>query len=247
MRRAAARLLLVRTTVRRRQRQEIALVGVQQQNYSGQSPNTEHDTTTTSSSVIKESDLLDDNTSTTGTKLKENLLLLPTSNTNRIQTQDPVSLAQKGWTVSVHWKSTNHGTGVFAAQTIKAGTCLRRGVLGQNLVEFKSLQDLETVCEKDPERIAYVKDYVWGFDMGNHWFYGMWIPGNGLNHSSETANTIYSKSSEGIDLYALTDIHVGDELLDDYRRHGRAPDWLLAFAAKYQVNLNFADCNDFVK
>ena len=51
----------------------------------------------------------------------------------------------------------------------------------------------------------------------------------------------------GINLVALTDIQYGEELFDDYRRHGLAPRWLLQFAKDYNLpSLNFANCNDFV-
>lgn len=132
--------------------------------------------------------------------------------------------------------------------------------------------------DENPENVIiarreYVKDYLWGFSRfadeggypldaeadvadasGGRRFYGMWIPGNGLNHSPEP-NTVYRLSpagegnndAGGIDLVALTDIAVDDELFDDYRRHGKAPHWLKEFAQLYNVTLNFADCNDFVQ
>jgi hypothetical protein len=121
--------------------------------------------------------------------------------------------------------------------------------------------------------LSYVADYLWGFnpvvDDEEHGyayerstsndksdgadspprFFGMWVPGNGLNHNPQP-NTVYRPAErgtdEGINLLALTDIQSGDELFDDYRRHGRAPQWLLDFSTKYQVGLNFAECNTFV-
>ena len=53
-------------------------------------------------------------------------------------------------------------------------------------------------------------------------------------------------ATAGIDLVALTDIRSGDELLDDYRRHGAPPAWALTFAEKFGISMNFAGCNDFV-
>ena len=116
----------------------------------------------------------------------------------------------------------------------------------------------------------YVKDYLWGYTPYNtdcegysvtaeddtyncadddERFFGMWIPGNGLNHSP-TPNTVYRTRSggtnQGIDLVALRNIEAGEELYDDYRRHGKAQTWLLEWAKTKQVTLNFADCNDFV-
>ena len=111
-------------------------------------------------------------------------------------------------------------------------------------------------------KLEYVKDYLWGFstatdDRGyavnskngatsdDDRFFGLWIPGNGLNHN-EHPNTVYRATPDGIDLVALVDIRPDDELFDDYRRHGTASDWLKEFATIHNVTLNFADCNDFV-
>ncbi|KAL3897095.1 MAG: hypothetical protein SGARI_007001 [Bacillariaceae sp.] len=73
----------------------------------------------------------------------------------------------------------------------------------------------------------------------------MWIPGNGLNHHTEP-NTVYRMSDDGIDLMSLKDIAKDEELYDDYRRHGKAPEWLEHWAKQHKVSLNFAGCNDFV-
>ena len=112
-------------------------------------------------------------------------------------------------------------------------------------------------------KLGYIKDYLWGFnkdadDRGydkttqsppssesSSTFFGMWIPGNGLNHK-ETPNTVYKATEDGIDLVALVDIRADDELFDDYRRHGTSSPWLKEFASIHNVTLNFADCNDFV-
>ena len=57
--------------------------------------------------------------------------------------------------------------------------------------------------------------------------------GNGLNHRLEP-NTVYRAAGggteEGINLVALTNIKSGEQLFDDYRRHGSAPQWALDFA-----------------
>jgi len=113
-------------------------------------------------------------------------------------------------------------------------------------------------------------------DEDDRRFFGMWIPGNGLNHSPNP-NTVYRPVFEddddrrqnliGIDLIALDDIGAGEEMTDDYRRHGLAPKWivedfLLPSSNKdggdvdrsgtggtgdaIKMSLNFADCNDFV-
>eukprot|EP00548_Thalassiothrix_antarctica_P017431 CAMPEP_0194198444 /NCGR_PEP_ID=MMETSP0154-20130528/77770_1 /TAXON_ID=1049557 /ORGANISM="Thalassiothrix antarctica, Strain L6-D1" /LENGTH=251 /DNA_ID=CAMNT_0038923239 /DNA_START=117 /DNA_END=869 /DNA_ORIENTATION=+ len=107
-------------------------------------------------------------------------------------------------------------------------------------------------------RLRYLTDYLWGFnpnadDRGYYdvktddsidRFFGVWIPGNGLNHNLQP-NTVYRAvtdggTDKGINLVAIKDIVKGDELYDDYRRHGTAPAWLLDFAEDYGVGLNFA-------
>mmetsp|Transcript_1728 Transcript_1728/g.1885 ORF Transcript_1728/g.1885 Transcript_1728/m.1885 type:complete len:302 (+) Transcript_1728:371-1276(+) len=116
-------------------------------------------------------------------------------------------------------------------------------------------------------RLNYVKDYLWRFnptledDRGyynskqtNHsdseLFVCMWVPGCGLNHSPEP-NTVYRAdhvggTDVGLNLVAIENIRKGEELFDDYRRYGTAPQWLSIFSKNKGVPLNFADCNDFV-
>lgn len=192
---------------------------------------------------------------------------------DRIALQSMWSLKEKGWKVAVEWKETPHGIGVFsdATETIAAGTVLRVGKNGRNLLQFKSIDDIRAFCGdsdsgggSDREgRLNYVKDYLWGYSTisdergyaipgsteDEDRFFGMWLPGNGLNHHS-SPNTVYRTlpggTDSGIELVALTDIKQGEELYDDYRRHGVAPAWLREFAQANDVTLNFADCNDFV-
>ena len=187
---------------------------------------------------------------------------------DRIGLQDRFSLEEKGWKVDVDWRATPYGAGLFSKQDIPAGTLLRKGILGVNLKGFASSDEIYEFCESDQAepaeftaRLEYVKDYLWGFskqadergyaisdspkDNGDDRFFGMWIPGNGLNHN-EVPNTVYKATPEGIDLVALVDIQKDDELFDDYRRHGTSSQWLKDFAIKHNVTLNFADCNEFV-
>jgi hypothetical protein len=147
--------------------------------------------------------------------------------------------------------------------------------MAKNLIQFKSVCEIEEFClqGKDEDeyraRLYYTKDYLWGFtredtDLKGYdlhppapddypaiedRFFGMWIPGNGLNHNLNP-NTVYRTrkggTDKGICLVAISDIQAGEELFDDYRRHGRATRWLLDFAKSKQVTLNFAGCNDFV-
>ena len=217
---------------------------------------------------------------------------------DRIGLQDRYSLEEKGWEIGVDWRSTPYGAGVFSKEdsVIEAGTILRRGIIGLNLKEFTSIDDIHEFCtttgtiegiETHGEsgssgllyraKLGYVKDYLWGFnkeadergydtntidkngssssnngssissddDNDDKRFFGMWVPGNGLNHN-ETPNTVYRPTKDGIDLVALVDIRIDDELFDDYRRHGISSPWLKEFADIHNVTLNFADCNDFV-
>ncbi|CAJ1957260.1 unnamed protein product [Cylindrotheca closterium] len=198
---------------------------------------------------------------------------------DRIDIQKRWTNSEKGWNVGVEWKETPYGAGLFATQDIDAGTLLRKGRIGLNLIEFQSIEEIDIFCRGSGDcsssemdaKLMYVKDYLWGFnpnadergydilDSGANKlsleheearFFGMWVPGNGLNHSPNP-NTVYRAAvpggtEVGIDLFALIDISKDDELLDDYRRHGTAPTWLLSFARERGVTLNFAECNDFV-
>jgi SET domain len=196
---------------------------------------------------------------------------------DRLALQSLWTLQEKGWRVAVEWKETQHcGVGVFATEPVRAGSVLRVGRNGRNLIQFKDTSEILAFCgaEGNDEyrgRLAYVQDYLWGFnpthtdqrgyptqqsssdhtdsDFHDERFFGMWLPGNGLNHST-TPNTVYQAlaggTEEGIALLALVDIAKGHELYDDYRRHGSAPIWLKDFARTNNVTLNFSDCNDFV-
>ena len=197
---------------------------------------------------------------------------------DRIALQDLWSNEAKGWKVKVEWKQTPFGAGLFAAEDIPAETILRLGRSGRNLLQFRCIHDIEAFCKADNDgdedlyqsRLMYAKDYLYAFNPNadprgydiptedeaeklkteQERFFGVWVPGNGLNHNPEP-NTVYRPAEGGtkvgIDLVALRDIEDGEELFDDYRRHGKAPQWLLGFSEKYKVSLNFAGCNDFVE
>jgi hypothetical protein len=162
-------------------------------------------------------------------------------------------------------------------QPIPAYTVLRIGLNGRNLQQFTCAEDIEHFCrrgsnttnntmvteEEYKARLRYVTDYLWGYSeiadecgyelphqpFRDDRFFGMWIPGNGLNHS-EQPNMVYRTlcggTEVGIAMVTLCEIAPKEELFDDYRRHGTAPPWLLQFAQDKQVTLNFAGCNDFV-
>lgn len=190
---------------------------------------------------------------------------------DRIKLQATWSLREKGWLLDCfEWKPTpQHGIGLFATQDISAGTVLRIGTKGKNLKFFTSANDIEDFCNGQGEqhyvsRLNYVKDYLWGYNTmadeqgyelpgrpkdSESFYFAMWVPGNGLNHNP-IPNTVYCTLSGGIDqgiaLVALTDIQKSHELVDDYCRHGSAPEWLQEFAKQKNITLNFANCNDFV-
>jgi hypothetical protein len=185
--------------------------------------------------------------------------------------------------------NSSSNIGVFATQFVAAGTILRVGVRHDNLFPLNSVAEVESFCHaaaaassQYDARLRYVQDYLWGYYPSHRTdergypngtttvedderFFGMWIPGNGLNHH-HTPNTVYRNDRDfftthsltttnvhrnpknaALYLVALTDIQAGDELFDDYNRHGRAPPlWLKNYAAEKNMTLNFADCNDFV-
>jgi len=257
--------------------------------------------TTRLSQCSTEESSSDTNTNTNTNSSIKNTLEAKLDWNDRIGIQDRYTLEEKGWEVRVDWRSTPYGAGVFSREdsVIEAGTILRRGIIGLNLKEFTSIDDIhqfcttagtivETEARGESEsvgyraKLGYVKDYLWGFNKeadergydtntnantidkngsissgssispdddsdtdDDKRFFGMWVPGNGLNHN-ETPNTVYRPTKDGIDLVALVDIKVDDELFDDYRRHGTSSPWLKEFADIHNVTLNFADCNDFV-
>ena len=186
---------------------------------------------------------------------------------DRIGLQSAWSNPEKGWQVDVEWKTTPYGAGLFAKQDMKTGTILRIGRTEKNLMQFKTAGEMKSFCEQGtgkaiPAVVSYVSDYFYGFDPNYNQideknpssgqlpvWYGIWVPGNGLNHGIEP-NTVYRTAaqgiSHGIDLVALTDIASGDELLDDYRRHGKPPAFALEFSQQFGIDMNFVGCNDFV-
>eukprot|EP00462_Mataza_sp_D1_P023531 CAMPEP_0175143718 /NCGR_PEP_ID=MMETSP0087-20121206/13642_1 /TAXON_ID=136419 /ORGANISM="Unknown Unknown, Strain D1" /LENGTH=206 /DNA_ID=CAMNT_0016427927 /DNA_START=56 /DNA_END=676 /DNA_ORIENTATION=+ len=119
-------------------------------------------------------------------------------------------------------------------------------------------------------RVNYVSDYLYAFDPNaelsdkgtEHYnyralhapdqlsrFFGIWVPGNGLNHSPQP-NVVYltapGGTDKGINLHALKNIRAGEELFDNYNRFGAPPPWAEQFSKKFGVTLNFAGYNNFV-
>lgn len=127
-----------------------------------------------------------------------------------------------------------------------------------------------STTSREAAKWRYVSDYLWGFHYRTNeggWpydehsslmFVGMWMPGNGLNHSLYP-NTIYRvpppqgvigadvrDKDDAIQLVATREIFEGEQLYDDYRRHGKSPLWLQPLIRRRNLQLNFKDCNDFV-
>lgn len=196
---------------------------------------------------------------------------------DRIALQNNWDMEAKGWRVNVVWQQSRYGVAAFAAEDLPKGTVLRVGVYGMNMYRFKSVRDVEIFCDKgatDEERHArlmYVQDYLWALyrNTDEHGyppsedeqpnttlgssnededkrFIHMWVPGNSLNHAKEP-NIICHPTSNGVALVAFRDIMQGEEIVDDYRRYGKSPDWLTKFARERQISLTFAGANDFVE
>lgn len=190
---------------------------------------------------------------------------------DRVSLQQQFTLEEKGWNVAVEWGPSEFGTGVFAKQSIKKGTVLRRSVHGVNFLLFESAEDIDAFCRSDGDannnnnydaKLQYVSDYVWSFhtdassvdnehesddDNKDTRSVGTWVPGCGFNHST-VPNIVmrWNLEANGMDLIALVDISEDEELVDDYRTYGNAPRWLKDWATKNKVAINHPDCNDFV-
>jgi len=180
---------------------------------------------------------------------------------NRLELQNQWTNSEKGWQVAVEWNQGPYGVGLFAEETISEGTLMRQGVIGRNLVRFQGETCLYQFlgCWNDPrypERLDYVADYLYGVDLRNdgkedQWFYGIWLPGHGINHDYDS-NIVFHAVWDiddtliGLNLHASQDIQEGQEILENYHAFGRAPPWLLEFKDRAKIDLNFVDCNSFV-
>jgi len=185
---------------------------------------------------------------------------------DRVGIQQQFTPEEVGWKVAVEWGPSEFGTGVFAKQSIKKGTVVRRGVLGVNYLPFESAEDIDAFCRRDGDsnydaKLQYVCDYIWSFhtdaasvdneqkseDNKDTRTSGIWIPGCAINHST-VPNLVFVWNSEakGIDLIARVDISEDEEIVCDYRTFGNAPRFLKDWADKNKVSLPHPDCNDFV-
>jgi len=175
---------------------------------------------------------------------------------DRIALQNRFSNREKGWQVEVEWKSSAFGVGLFACENVCAGTLLRVGKIGSNLMEFTCIEDVEQFLtpssdqEEYKAKLNYFSDYTYGLSRrkndSNDRFIGMWVPGFGLNHHT-SPNVVQRTDDLGcIHLYALMDIKKGEEMFEDYRLFGSAPEWLRDFASNHNIRLTFQNCNDYV-
>uniref|UniRef100_A0A7S3L5E7 SET domain-containing protein n=1 Tax=Amphora coffeiformis TaxID=265554 RepID=A0A7S3L5E7_9STRA len=186
--------------------------------------------------------------------------------------QNRWTLAEKGWLIAVEWKETaSYGLGAFAAQDIVAGTPLRHGRVGRNLVPIRNAADLRNFLgdaeNKDvyQARVRYLSDYLFGSQLydgqgrripgteGNDdRLHCVLIPGFGTNHSA-TPNIGLVPAAEGgletgVTMIAYRDIAKGEELCNDYGLCGDAPAFVLEFAEAQAIPMSFVfrGCNDYV-
>ena len=83
---------------------------------------------------------------------------------------------------------------------------------------------------------------------GNENFYGVWIPGCGVNHAEDpNISKISNNVNEGINMYAIKDIKAGCELFIDYRVYPEPPEWARNFAKQHKIDMVFRGFNEFVK
>ena len=118
------------------------------------------------------------------------------------------------------------GIGVFADEDIEAGTVLRIGTIGVNLVIFNPTTNYPNK-NKTKATAEHLKNYAWvcpchvkggGKDMM------VLIPGSGINHRTQ-ANSMTVCRKDGVDLVAVRPIKRGEPISNDYNLFGRAPQW----------------------
>jgi len=180
---------------------------------------------------------------------------------DRLRLQSFWTDMEKGWLVPVERRHThNAGLGLFAKENILKGQILRRSILGKNLVQFRSKEDICTFLNTFPSEIQesvcqYIADYTFGLKCGEggEFFYGLFFPGNGPNHSAQRNSGLqfhYSSDGQiaGIDFAALDDIDAGGEIWDDYSLFGEAPSWLMTWHAEHcqKFDLTFPGTNHYV-
>jgi hypothetical protein len=168
---------------------------------------------------------------------------------------------EKGWLVAVERRRTQDaGLALFAKENILKGQVLRQTIIGKNLVRFRNKEDICTFLKTFPSEMQgsvckYIADYTFGLNglEGGEYFYGLFFPGNGPNHSKERNSGlqyVYSSDGQvvGLNYVALDNIDAGQEIWDDYSLFGEAPSWLMEWHAEHcqQLKLTFPGTNDYV-
>ena len=168
--------------------------------------------------------------------------------------------AMKGWQVPVHHGecSLGYGMAVFAGADIEAGTVLRRGVPGLNLLRIQSKEDLDRLGD-NPHVLSYLADYLFGFtdcddsveDSKKIYHQNLWVPGCGFNLCAARANVDHTHSEDGteVHLVAKKKMAKGEQMFQDVSDLGHAPEfmveWRDSFKSKFEMPLNFKGQNDY--
>ena len=72
-------------------------------------------------------------------------------------------------------------------------------------------------------------------------------PGTALNHHNTEFNTSMKKVSDTeLHIYALKDIHKGNEILYNYNNNGSPPKWFGEFVKSHEIPIPFKGYNDFM-
>merc|ERR1711936_84323 len=157
----------------------------------------------------------------------------------------------KNFQVPVYWQQSQmltalgaSGIGVFSQLPVKAGTVLRKGVLGKNLMRFQCEEDLPRMTNTTKKFLGH-----YGFGCINElddekvW---LWVPGCSFNHHGVDNNVVNVETEEGVNLVACRDISKGEELLCDYHSYGKAPSWFKDFCDQYDIIGAYEGMNNFV-
>ena len=101
----------------------------------------------------------------------------------------------------VDWDEDQYGgIGVYATEDIAAGSVLREGTFGQNMVRFHDFDDVKAFCmaadgKPDLVLIKYLSCYMFGVESDDRAAFAnaLWVLGCALNHSNDPGevNTIF--------------------------------------------------------
>jgi len=160
--------------------------------------------------------------------------------------QDAYSLKTKGWIKKMEWKKSSisgAGFGVFAGEFITKGSCIRVMKHNQNLIVLKGPEDVPPLTESTK---MFLSDFCYQVDGTCY----INIPGSIVNHNKGDPTTGLRKISETeIQIYAVRDIEIGEELTCDYyAEFGFPPKWLKEFVRMNNIeHLPFIGFNEFVE